>query len=88
MNKRKSVKRVVKKENKFPRELIPTEYEVRDITWAVGLKCVCGRELDLFNWNEPIERVCKDCGRKYDIILKAYEVQNPKLLDAQPVPQE
>jgi hypothetical protein len=49
------------------------EFEVRDIKWAVGIKCVCGYELDLFNRNQDFERVCKKCSRGYDIELVAYE---------------
>ena len=62
------------KERITERELNQEEYEVRDLTWAVGVKCKCGYELDLFTWNEPTERKCKVCGRQYEIRLKTYEV--------------
>jgi hypothetical protein len=49
------------------------EFEVRDIKWAVGIKCTCGHELDLFNRNQDFEMVCKKCGRGYDVELVGYE---------------
>lgn len=55
------------------RALLPPEFEVRDLTWAVGINCQCGHQLDLFTWNIPEERVCKKCGRKYSIKLLAYQ---------------
>ena len=56
------------------RMLGPEEYEVRDITWAVGINCSCGYQLDLFTYNIEEEKVCKKCGKKYDIELKVFEL--------------
>lgn len=49
------------------------EFEVRDIKWAVGIKCPCGYELDLFNRNQDFEMVCKKCSRQYSVELVGYE---------------
>lgn len=60
---------------KYPRELPDDQYVVRDLHWAVGIICVCGRELDLFVRNIDVERKCPTCGRSYDLKLVAYEVK-------------
>jgi hypothetical protein len=54
------------------RALLPAEYEIRDLMWAVGVKCQCGYDLDLFIRNQDFERVCKKCGKKYDVQLRVY----------------
>lgn len=58
----------------LPRVLKPEEYQVRNLEWAVGVRCVCGYELDLFQYKIDIERKCKKCGRRYDIDLQVTEV--------------
>ncbi len=63
-----------KKKGPSKRPLLPTEFEVRNLDWAVGIKCQCGHEIDLFIRNIDIERVCSKCGRKYDIALRAYQL--------------
>lgn len=58
---------------KEPRLLSEGEFEIRDLTWAVGVTCKCGRELDLFQWNIPEELRCKYCGRAYFVKLDVYQ---------------
>lgn len=70
--KKKVTKKVVQK---YPRELSETEFEVRDLQWAVGVQCPCGRGLDFFIRLQPHEMVCPVCNRHYEIKLKAYEVK-------------
>jgi hypothetical protein len=84
MAKKKEKKiKVVKEEEKIafsgvaatpePRVLSAIEFEVRDLSWAAAVNCICGHQLDLFTWNIPEERVCPKCGRKYSVRLVGYE---------------
>lgn len=64
--------------HKFPRELPEEDFQVRDLGWAVGVICTCGKELDFFNRFQPHEMVCSKCNRYYSVKLVGYEVEKPQ----------